>query len=415
MHVPTHDLEHHFTQKILILGGNTAQIPLIEASHCEGYYVVLCDNTTTNPGIRLVDKHYQENFQDREKVLEIAVKEGVKGIISNSESAMPVVAYVSEQLDLVGNSLESVQTLNSKIKFRALQKRLGIFVPNHVVTSSFSEALETVSELHFPIIMKPCRSSGSRGTTRIDSFDELSGCCEKWKKCSLYSIDRRVVLEEFIEMPSLDRVIDGDIFVLNDRILWDGLFTSKRSESEPMLPMTQTFPILLDEPELEELKSTVKQLLSGAGIKFGEFNIEFYYTSSKRLFCIEINARQGGNGIPEMIHKHCGIDMYKLLVTTVMGNNDYFDQITRQPREVRFVSRHPVFSHSDGIFNRLVISSEIKPYVIAEKKYVESGTAISRGVMARDKLAMIDLEFPNRETQLFFISNIEKYIYPDVR
>lgn len=401
-------------EKIMILGGNMAQIPLINASHKEGYYVVICDNTTTNPGLALADKHYQIDFKDKEKVLRIAQKEKVRGIISNSEAAMTIVAYVCEKMNLVGNTEKSVKILNSKEEFRNLQESIGLFTPKHFLTHSFNEACENAEKLSFPIIMKPCRSSGSRGTHIFTYLQEMVRSEEQWDKCSFFSMDNNVVIEEYVDMPDIDKVIDGDVFIHKGEIIWQGLFTSKRSKMEPNLPMTQTFPIILDEKEKTEVKDTICALFSGAGIVFGEFNIELYFGQDHKLFCIEINARQGGNGIPTMIERHCGINMYKLLVTTVMGHNDYFSEVISSSHECHYVSRHPVYSHKAGKYIDLYISEEIKPYIIHIQKNDLEGSVITRGIVASDKLAMIDLEFPDRKTQIKIVDDIEEYIYPIV-
>ena len=58
-------------KKILVLGGAKAQVPLIEAAKKEGYYVVLCDWTTTNPGIALADKHYQVEMKKLMELFQI--------------------------------------------------------------------------------------------------------------------------------------------------------------------------------------------------------------------------------------------------------------------------------------------------------------------------------------------------------
>ncbi len=399
-------------EKILILGGASAQVPLIKTAQELGYYVVLCDYTSTNPGIFIADKHYQENFRDSEKVLEIARKEKVGGVISNSEAAVPVVAFVAETLGLVGSTVDSVNKLNSKMGFRELQVQAGVFAPKHIITASFEEALEKVKELSFPIIIKPCRSSGSRGTEKIEDYETFLTFGEKWHMCSLYSLNKKVVLEEFVEMPFLDNIIDGDIFVHNDTIIWDGLFSSKRSSLAPMLPMTQTYPIILTESELAEVKDNVTRIIRTAGITFGEFNIELYYTTDHKLFCIEINGRQGGNGIPEMIRRHCGINMYKLLITTVMGDDSYFKQILSEQREYSFVSRHPVFSRIHGTYQGVEVSEEIKPFVKGIQDFFEYGQLARPGEMARDKVALVDLEFKTRDEQLYYVNNIEEHIKP---
>lgn len=406
---------HDQQRKILILGGNIAQVPLIKASKIEGYHVVLVDYTTTNPGIALADTHYQVNFMDREAVLEIGRQEQVQGVISNSEAAMPIVAYVSEQLGLVGNSLDSVLKISSKIDFRVLQKKIGVYAPEHIVTGSFEEAQRQIGKLTFPIVMKPSKSSGSRGTTKVTDRGSFQNYQEEWNACSRFSMDGQVVLEEFVEPMTPDSVIEGDVFICNGRILWDGLFTNKRSLKAPMVPMMDVFPALLNEGQLCQVKKNIEQLLCGAGIVFGEYNIEMYYTPQNELFCIEINARQGGNGIPDIVQQHCGIDMYKLLVTTTVGDHSYFEEICNQNRCYKYIVRQLVFSREDGAFLELFIAPELQPYVTDIQLFRQPGEAIQTCVTAADIVGWVDLEFESRQQQVSFLKQIEEEIYPIVK
>ena len=98
-------------KKILILGGAEAQVPIIQAAKKEGYYVVLCDWTTTNPGIKYADKHYQISTLDRDAVMKVAVEENIDGVISNSEPAMLNVSYIAKELHLRGNSVSGLKKL----------------------------------------------------------------------------------------------------------------------------------------------------------------------------------------------------------------------------------------------------------------------------------------------------------------
>ncbi len=92
------------TKKILILGATENQVKLIKTAKNEGYYVIVCDWTNDNPGIKLADKHYQVSTLDREAVLEVAKKENIDGVISNSEPAMENVSYIAEKLNLIRKS-----------------------------------------------------------------------------------------------------------------------------------------------------------------------------------------------------------------------------------------------------------------------------------------------------------------------
>ena len=401
-------------RKVMILGGNVAQVPLIEAAKQEGYYVVLVDYTTTNPGIALVDRHYQVNFMDREKVLEIARQEQVEGIISNSEPAMTVVAYISEQLNLVGNTLNSILNVSSKIGFRELQKRIGVYVPEHVLTGSFSEACQLADRLTFPIMIKPSKSSGSRGITMVSCRKQFEQYQEAWEACSRFSLDNKVVLEEYVQMDPPGHTIEAEVFVCNGKFLWDGLFTNLRKRDALSIPMTNIFPPIVSDAQLCQVKATIKELFRGAGIVFGEYNIELFYTPSGKLFCIEINARQGGSGMPDLVKRYSGVDMYKLLITTTMGDVSYFEKLLQEERQGKFVVRHEVFSKKDGVFQQLYIAPELRPYVTDVQLFLKTGENVDACRTAEDMVAWVDLEFETRDQQLQMLCQIEEAIYPVV-
>ena len=159
-------------KKLMILGGSLFQVPLIKAAREEGYYTVLCDWTATNPGIKLADKHYQISVLDFEAVLEAAQKEQIDGIISNSEYSMPVVAKISEVLNLCGNPESAVKQFQSKYKFRKVLQGLGLFSPEAVESGEAGEFCLKVQNLVFPIIIKPSYCSASRGVTVCESYNE---------------------------------------------------------------------------------------------------------------------------------------------------------------------------------------------------------------------------------------------------
>lgn len=401
-------------KKLLVLGGSEIQTQLISAAVKVGYYVIVCDYRKDCLGATLADKFYQINYMDKFQVLKLAKEECIDGIISNSEAAMINVAYVSQVLDLPGNSLESIKTISSKLTFREFQKTNDIFAPNFSISSSFCEAKKLSKNLRFPIIMKPCQSCGSRGTTVINNSDKIDLYNKEWIKCSEYSLDNRVMLEEFIEMKDISSFIDGDIFVYNGKIIWNGLFTSKRSVNAPMVPMTQIYPVNLSKMQLEEVKETLSKIIFTSDISYGEYNIEMYFTKHDHLFCIEINPRQGGNGIPEMIMKHSGIDYNKLLVTTAVGDNYYYDSIISRNKKMNLVSRHQVYSRENGILQEIYCSPRVKELITNLDYKVKIGERVNKCENAGDVIAFVDLEFNNREQQMDIVNNIENEIYPKV-
>ena len=90
-------------KKILVVGGGVNQIPLILASKREGFDVAVVDYAGENcPAFTIADRFYTVSTQDESAVLEIAKKEKVDGIISNSEPSILVVNSIAEKLNLTG-------------------------------------------------------------------------------------------------------------------------------------------------------------------------------------------------------------------------------------------------------------------------------------------------------------------------
>ena len=88
-----------------------------------GHYVITCDYLPRNPGHKFSDKYYNTSTRDKEKILEIAKENNADGIIAYaSDPAAPTAAFVSEKLNLPGNSYNSVNTLARKDLFRNFLK-----------------------------------------------------------------------------------------------------------------------------------------------------------------------------------------------------------------------------------------------------------------------------------------------------
>lgn len=396
-------------KKILILGAGEAQLNLIRAAKEFKYYVIVCDMRSGTEAEKLADKYYQLNYMDKEGVLRIAKEEGIDGVISNSEPAMISVAYVASAMGLPGNSVESVETLLSKSKFRDLQFKVGTYAPKHVIVTSAEEAVQKAKEMIFPIIIKPTQCSGTRGTTRLNGFDEMC-IIESFNVCKGFSRNDCVTMEEFVEMSSL-RVNDADVFVLNDEFIWDGWLWEDRSPDTPMLPMTEIYPMAMPEVVKNEIRETVERILKGAGVRHGEFNMESYYTPDGKLFVIEINPRQAGNYIPQLIEQHTGVNLTKLLVSTAVNDLSYYELLKTFKRSNNYVTLQVVFAKKEGILKQLYIDEAVSKYVKWIDQQVEVGSVIERGVNAGEAIAFVDMQFEDYNTQQMISRDIEKYIY----
>ena len=388
-------------KKLLMLGANEKQVQLIKAAKDEGYYVIVCGNNDSHPGIPLADKVYTVSYTDQEAVLSVAKLEQIDGVIGNNDPAMPIVAYVSEQLGLVGNTKSSIDSIVSKSQFREIQEKSRVFCPKHFEADDFAEVAESIQDFNDPIVIKPSLCAGSQGTTKTFK-NQLEIIRNAFEICKDYSRDGKVTIEEYVEMPTLD-VIEGDIFVMGDDILWNGIFTTGRSKNVPMIPMTYIFPAILTDEQLDAIKISVTKVLREAGIRHGQYNVEMYFTETGELFIIEVNPRQGGHLIPQWIMEHTGIDYSKLLVTTALGDNSYFNAVRSVDPTNSFHTHHVVFSDVGGVLDEVVIDPVIGKYVTEVQLLIQKGDYVNPITIARNRtIGYVSLKFPDRQTQIAY-------------
>lgn len=401
-------------KKIMILGASVDQVPMIKAAKDLGLYVVCCDFTNTNPGLPLVDKHYQVNYTDRAVLLEIARAESVIGVISNSDSAMENVAYLTEMLNLVGNNLSSIERLLDKSKFRTLLEEVGVFCPKHFLAKTRDELWDGIVQVKFPIIIKPCVCSASRGITVLYEKDEKK-IAEAFNECLSFSWNKQVEVEEFVDMPGYSS-IEGELFVYKDDVWFNGLFNVLRSKQYTLIPMTYSCPFQIDETSMNKIKDTVIKIVKGAGLEFGEFNIEMYFTKEGEPFIIELNARQGGRLLPIMVQEHNGIDYYKLLVSLAVSDESYYNYVKSRAftPQRNCVSKHMVFAHKDGYLNGVVYAPAIMPFVRKTTRFIEDGSLVKNVKNGTHAIGMVELQFDNKEQQCSFLEQIEDNIYADI-
>lgn len=398
----------------MILGASADQVPLIKAAKDLGLYIVCCDFTNTNPGLPLVDRHYQVNYMDREVLLEIARNESVDGVISNSEPAMENVAYLTETLNLVGNNLSSIEKLSDKSQFRSLLEEVGAFCPKHFLAKTKKELWIGIDKVEFPIIIKPCACSASRGITVLYEKDEKK-IEEAFEDCMGFSWNKQVEIEEFVQMPGYSS-IEGELFVYNDDVWFNGLFNVLRSKQYTMIPMTYSCPFHMNDDNLNKIKETVIKIVKGADIRFGEFNIEMYFNKSGDVFVIELNTRQGGRFLPIMVQEHNGIDYYRLLVSLAVGDESYYHFVKSSSfiPQNNYVTKHIVFAHNDGILSGVRFSSSIQPCVKKVTRFIEDGSPVKSIKNGTHAIAMVDMEFDSYEQQKQFVDNIEEDIMVEV-
>lgn len=229
-------------KKLLLLGGSAQQIAAIETAKRLGYYTVLCDYLPDNPGQYHADKFYLVSTTDRNAVLDVAKQEYIDGVLAYaSDPAAPTAAYVAQELGLPGNPYESVEILCNKDRFRAFLAENGFCTPKANAYCTVEDAVAALckGEFHFPVIVKPVDSSGSKGVGRIDDVSEAE---ERLTYAMRFSRRKKVIVEEFVEKYGYQ--VAGDGLSIDGKLVFRcfGNDHFDPDGASPYVPIAASFP-----------------------------------------------------------------------------------------------------------------------------------------------------------------------------
>lgn len=392
---------------IMVIGAGKSQLPLIEAAKKENYHTIVCDIDPDAPGVALADEYYKVSIKDRFALFEVAESKHIDGIVANSEYAMCDVAFIANSLELVGNPESAISILSSKSKFREMQKKAGLFAPDY----QYGNAVDKIqdSALSFPVVIKPDECSGTRGTAIVKASDDYSMINSGVIECTKLSRNAQAIIEEYVQGTNLVTV-EGEVFIHKGEILWDGLFTTIRSEMAAMIPMTYLFPLYEEERRIVKLKEALMKAFSVANVVHGEYNIEAFFTDNDEPFIIEINPRQGGNDLPRYVQEHCGIDYYRLLVTTAMGDDEYWNSLKRYERENHYITHHVLYPRVAGLFKGLRIDESIVDRIYNSQLAINIGDEVESTTDGASCIGFVDLTFSDVEEQMKVSSKLEELV-----
>lgn len=287
--------------KILILGGGFQQLPAIRKAHELGLTVLLADYLPDAPGRREADQNFLVSTRDRDKILELARKEDVDGILAfASDPAEETAAYVAEKMCLPGGMYAAAGILGNKRKFREFLAMHRIPAPRHF-PMDYPEG-----DLPYPVIVKPLDSSGSKGVTVLRSYDagRLLRAYQSAVSCSLSG---QAMAEEYIPY-GYRHLIGGDVIVRDGNVILYGLMDCIREEGKNLVPCGKIYPCGAGEEAKVRIARILQTVIHKLSIIDAEMNVEFIAGKDGEVYPIEIALRCGGNGIPQLLSDATGID-----------------------------------------------------------------------------------------------------------
>lgn len=398
-------------KKLMLLGGLRYLLPVIEAAHNEGYYVITCDYLPDNIAHKYSDEYCNVSIIDKDTVLKAAKQLNIDGIMSFAvDPGVVTAAYVAENMGLpFAGTYESIKILQNKNLFRQFLSENGFNVPKAGSYEDFDSAIDDIDRFCFPMIVKPTDSAGSKGVTRIDTKFELQNA---FTHAIENSISKKVIIEEFIEKQGCSS--DSDCFSIDGK-LKVVTFSAQRFDDEaanPYTPSAYSWPSTFTKEQEAYLTSELQRLITLLGLKTSIYNIETRIGKNGKPYIMEVSPRGGGNRLAEMVHYGTGMDMIGAYVRSAVG-----DPVGEIKPAVFNGHWAEVILHADneGVFEQLQISQEYIDDVVETDLWVKPGDIVKAFNGANDAIGTLVMKFTTSEQLKTAMTNISSWCKLNVK
>lgn len=393
-------------KKLMLLGGLRYLLPVIEAAHRLGIYVITCDYLPDNIAHKYSDEYHNVSIVDKEAVLELARKLQIDGIMSFAvDPGVVTAAYVQEQMELPGNPYESVCILQNKDRFRNFLTQHGFNVPKAKGFASIEDALSEKYWFPWPVIVKPTDSAGSKGVTRVDRLEDLEPAL---KVAFDHSISGRVIVEEFIEKQGCSS--DTDCFSVDGKLKFVS-FSAQRFDEDapnPYTPSAYSWPSTFTKEQEEELTSEIQRLLTLLGMRTSIYNIETRVGTNGKPYIMEVSPRGGGNRLAEMLRYATGVDLITNAVRAAVGEEVV--GVEQKPYKGAW-AEVVLHSDKDGIFKELSVNvSAVNAKVVETDLWVKPGEPIRAFKGANDAIGTLVLNFSSEAELISALKGVADWI-----
>lgn len=377
----------------MLLGGISYLVPAIEVAHKHGYHVITVDYLPNNIAHRYSDDYHNVSILDKEAVLSLAKELQIDGILSFAvDPGVVTAAYVAEQMGVpFACSYESACILQDKARFRQFLTDNGFATPNAKGYSDAKEALKDIDYFHWPVIVKPTDSAGSKGVTKVETPEDLKDAIEFALK---ESHNGRFIIEDFIEKEGWSSgaecfFVDGE---LQFCAFYDQLFDNESTNK--YVPSAECWPSSKPANILETVREQLQRLSQLLRFRTGLFNVEWRVCMDKRVYLMEVSPRAGGNRLAEILNYATGIDIIEAEVSKALGLplKDIHD--AQYDGYYAIIVLH---SKKDGIFKGVEVKSLHHGTMLEKEIRVNAGDRVERFSGANNAIGTLFLRFENRE------------------
>lgn len=381
-------------KKLMLLGGIRYLLPVIKAAHKHNIHVITVDYIPDNIAHKYSDEFHNLSILDKDAVLQLAQELKIDGIMSfGVDPGVVTAAFVAEKMNLPFQcSYEAACILQDKSRFRQFLKEHNFNVPNAKGYASIEVALKDVDYFHWPVIVKPVDSAGSKGVSRVDTPEVL---LEAVSYALSEAHNGHFIIEDFLDKKGCSS--DSDCFSINGKLAFCSFSDQKfdLDADNPYTPAAYSWPSTMPKYAKEELTNELQRLMTLLHVKTGVYNVETRLCTNGKPYIMELSPRGGGNRLSEMLRYITHTDLIDNAVLNAVGEK--IEEI-QQPCYDGCLAEIILHSDKSGIFRKLIIDKEFeKQFVIEKDLWVENGDKVEGFTGANKAIGTLALHFSSHQ------------------
>lgn len=323
---------------LLMLGGGFLQSFVIQKAKQMGFRVLVLDADPNAMGFRNADEYAVINIVDEEACLNYALDHQVDGVLTAAtDFSVLTMSRIAETMHLPGINYEAAKRIKNKAAVRkCLFDAHADDTGYSFEIGSLEEIPQILPQVKFPVMMKPCDGSGSRGASRVDRVEDFVKACEF---AMSGSITHRAVAEPFVE----GKEYGVESFVDNGEIHILGIMQKDMTLPPYYAELGHAIPSGLPQATEEKIRTCVHKALVALDVNHGSVNMDLLLSESGDVHIVDVGARMGGNLIgSHIIPMGTGADYMGNMIRAALGDaTDYSPMYEPRPVATKLLALTP--------------------------------------------------------------------------
>ncbi len=371
--------------KLLILGGNSETIPLVEMANNMGIRTIVASARDSDPAKNYAWKKYTYEGLDTGAVIKIATEEQVDGVLVGvADILVPMYCKVCEALDLPCYATqEIVDVFSFKDVFKSTCERYGVHgIPEFYLDAEMRK--EDLDKIVYPVMVKPVDNGGGVGMTVAYNEEEL----RKGVEIALNaSHSKRFIVEKYMQSDDMGMYYTFKDGYCSASCIYDR-YTTDEQRGLSRVCLGGTYPSKHLDEYFERMHPNALRLFKEIGIKNGILMLSGFYENGE-FYVYDTGFRLQGEA-PHLLMKAIhGFDQREMLIRFALtGSEGDIDLKTEDDTRLRGKWAATLwFLLKEGKINKIVGLDELNKdeRIVANIQRLQEGDTVLHEWIGNEK------------------------------